>query len=130
MNKKHIRVVSAAIERDGCYLITQRQAGAVLPLLWEFPGGKVEPGEADQDALRRELRFRLGVAAKVADKISTTEREYSDYVVELHLYACDIGAEEPRPLNVKTARWVKSEEFANYTFTPADEASMNALLAV
>jgi 8-oxo-dGTP diphosphatase len=53
--ERTIRVVAAVIERDGCYLITQRRPNAVLPLLWEFPGGKVEEGETDAAALRREV---------------------------------------------------------------------------
>ena len=58
---KTIRVVAAVIERGGHYLITQRRATAVLPLSWEFPGGRVEDGETDHDALRREVRHRIGV---------------------------------------------------------------------
>ena len=64
-DKPHVRVVAAELERDGRYLITQRREHAVLPLLWEFPGGKVEDGEDDSAALRRELRERLGVGAEV-----------------------------------------------------------------
>lgn len=130
MAKKRIRVVSAAIMRDGRYLITQRQEKAVLPLLWEFPGGKVEPAETDEVALARELRERLKVEASVAEHISATEREYDKYVVELHLYRCDIGSAEPRIGNIRDLRWVTSSECASYEFTPADEASMDALLCV
>lgn len=128
MPKRRIRVVSAAIVRNERYLITQRTAKAVLPLLWEFPGGKVEDGESDQAALKRELTLRLGITAEVAERISSTEREYDDYVVELHLYRCALGPIEPRPVNVNTMRWVKSSEFEEYQFTPADQASMDALL--
>ncbi len=128
MAKKQIRVVSAAIVREGRYLITQRQEKAVLPLLWEFPGGKVESGESDEAALSRELRERLGVDAEVAEHISSTEREYDKYVVELHLYRCDIGQSEPRVGNVRDLRWVGCGEFGNFEFTPADQKSMDALL--
>ena len=61
MSERAIRVVAGVIERGGRYLITQRRATAVLPLLWEFPGGRVEPGETDAQALRREVLHRLGV---------------------------------------------------------------------
>ena len=128
MSKPEIRVVSAAIERDGRYLITQRREQAVLPLLWEFPGGKVEPGENDETALRRELSERIGARVVVKEHLSKTSQEYEKYVVELHLYRCDLGALEPRPVNVRDLRWVTSGEFGEYDFTPADEESMDALL--
>ncbi len=127
MPKPSIRVVSAAIQSGDRYLITQRQDKAVLPLLWEFPGGKVEDGESDDRALVRELKERLGVEAKVGDLISTTEREYAKYVVTLHLYYCEIRG-EARPLKVRDLKWVTSRDFSKYEFTPADEASMDALL--
>jgi 8-oxo-dGTP diphosphatase len=60
-----IRVVAAVIEREGSYLITQRRPAAVLPLLWEFPGGRVEEGETDTAALKREVLHRLGVDIEV-----------------------------------------------------------------
>lgn len=128
MTKRRIRVVSAAVSRAGRYLITQRTARAVLPLLWEFPGGRVEEGEADDAALVRELRERLGVEAKVLDHLSSTVREYDEYVVELHLYRCDLGNGEPRTLSVNALRWVHCDEFEHFQFTPADQSSMDALL--
>lgn len=126
--KPRITVVSAAIERGGCYLITQRKPQAVLPLLWEFPGGKVEPGESDAEALRRELRYRLGIEATVGERVSTHERDYQNYTVVLHLYRCELGAGEPRAVQVNEVRWVTSAEFERFEFTPADQASMDALL--
>lgn len=127
-NKRRIQVVSAALVRDGRYLITQRQEKAVLPLLWEFPGGKVEQGETDQEALRRELAWRLGIEVEVKERLSVNEQEYPKYIVELHLYRCALGEQEPKALNVRDLRWVCSEEFESYEFTPADERSMDALL--
>lgn len=128
MSKRRISVVSAAICRDGRYLITQRQEKAVLPLLWEFPGGKVEEGESDEVALIRELEHRIGVRAGVGELLSTTEKEYATYVVELHLYKCDLGDADPKPANVTALEWVASADFEKYEFTPADEKSMDALL--
>ena len=81
-----IRVVAAVIERDGRYLITQRRPTAVLPLLWEFPGGRVEEGESDSEALRRELRHRLDVDIEVGALISFLTHTYETYAVDLHLY--------------------------------------------
>lgn len=125
-----VRVVAAVIERDGRYLITQRRPSAVLPLLWEFPGGKVEEGETDAAALHREVRHRLGVDVEVGQLISFVSHPYEKYVVDLYLYECKIEGAPPSPQNVHAFRWASSAEFDQYPFTPADEASMNKLLGV
>jgi 8-oxo-dGTP diphosphatase len=123
-----IRVVAAVIERDGRYLITQRRPAAVLALLWEFPGGRVEEGETDAEALRRELRHRLDAEVEVGALISFVSHAYEHYAVDLHLYECRLLTEELRAKAVHAYRWVTSAEFDQYPFTPADEASMSKLL--
>lgn len=125
-----IRVVAAVMERDGRYLITQRRPAAVLPLLWEFPGGKVEDGETDIAALKREVMHRLGVDIEVGQLISFVSHPYEKYVVDLYLYECRLTGAEPTMVNVHAFRWASSAEFDQYPFTPADEASMNKLLGV
>ena len=125
-----IRVVAAVIERDGRYLITQRRPAAVLPLLWEFPGGRVEASETDAAALKREVRHRLGVEIEVGQLISFVSHPYERYVVDLYLYECRITSGELASLAVHAFKWVTSSEFDQYPFTPADEASMNKLLDV
>lgn len=125
-----IRVVAAVIERDGQYLITQRRPNAVLPLLWEFPGGRVEADETDATALRREVRHRLGVEIEPGQLISFVSHPYERYTVDLYLYECAVTSGEPTALAVNDFRWVSSIEFDRYAFTPADEASMNKLLGM
>jgi 8-oxo-dGTP diphosphatase len=125
-----IRVVAAVIAEDGRYLVTQRRPGAVLPLLWEFPGGKVESGESDAEALRREVRHRVGVDIVAGARISSVSHAYEHYTVELHLYDCRLERGEPAALNVHQFRWVESHEFDGLPFTPADEASMTKLLGL
>lgn len=125
-----IRVVAAVIEQDGRYLITQRRPAAVLPLLWEFPGGKVEASETDAAALKREVRHRIGVEISAGQLISFVSHPYERYVVDLYLYECRITSGELAPLAVNAFKWVTSAEFDQYPFTPADEASMNKLLGV
>jgi 8-oxo-dGTP diphosphatase len=125
-----IRVVAAVVERDGRYLITQRRPSAVLPLRWEFPGGRVEAGESDQDALRRELKERLDTEVAVGQLISYVSHPYEHYTVELYLYECKLTSESLRACAVHDLRWVRSEDFDLYEFTPADEASMTKLLGV
>lgn len=129
-----IRVVAAVLEQDGKYLITQRRGTAVLPLMWEFPGGRVEAAETDQQALKRELLHRLGVGIEVGKLISFVSHPYEHYVVDLFLYECTLDAQSQtqtlQPLAVNAFKWVASNEFDQYPFTPADEASMNKLLGV
>jgi 8-oxo-dGTP diphosphatase len=125
-----IRVVAAVVERDGKYLITQRRATAVLPLMWEFPGGRVEAGETDQQALKRELLHRLGIDIEVGKLISFVSHPYEHYVVDLFLYECTLVTEALESRAVNAFKWVASGEFDQYPFTPADEASMNKLLGV
>lgn len=125
-----IRVVAAVVERDGKYLITQRRAAAVLPLLWEFPGGKVEEGERDEDALQREVRHRLGATIRCGDLISFVSHPYEHYTVDLHLYACTLEGGELSARAVNAYAWASSDEFDKLPFTPADEASMSKLLGI
>jgi 8-oxo-dGTP diphosphatase len=130
MSVGHIRVVAGVIERGGRYLITQRRASAVLPLLWEFPGGRVESGETDAAALKREVLHRLGVDVTPGQLISFVTHPYEKYSVDLYLYECALASGEPAAVNVADFRWVPSSEFESYDFTPADELSMSKLLGV
>lgn len=127
-SRKTIRVVAALVEREGRYLVTQRRPTAVLPLLWEFPGGRVEIGESDWDALRREVHYRIGVNVRPGKLVSFVSHPYERYAVDLHLYECQLFDGEPEAVNVHAFRWVRSADFDTLAFTPADEASMTTLL--
>jgi 8-oxo-dGTP diphosphatase len=122
--------VAAVIEHGGRYLITQRRPSAVLPLLWEFPGGRVEEGESDATALKREVSYRLGVSVQAGKLMSFVSHPYERYVVELYLYEGRLIEGEPSAVNVTDFRWVASDDFDSYSFTPADEASMTKLLGL
>jgi 8-oxo-dGTP diphosphatase len=128
--QRTIRVVAAVLENEGRYLITQRRASAVLPLMWEFPGGRVEEGETDAHALKREVRHRLGAEIDVGKLISFVSHPYEHYVVDLFLYECTLTSGTLEGRMVNAFKWVTSAEFDQYPFTPADEASMNKLLGV
>lgn len=131
MEKNVIRVVAAVIEQDGRYLITQRSKAAVLPLLWEFPGGRVEAGETDEDALIREVRGRIGVDVSVAGKLGEHHHSYEHYDVHLTMFTCTIpDGVYPRPVTVNDLRWVTSGELKGYEFPPADEQTMDKLLGL
>jgi len=125
---KTIRVVAALVEREGRYLITQRRETAVLPLLWDFPGGRVERGESDEAALAREVGERLGAKVEVGQLISFVNHPYEKYAVDLYLYECALLTDELQCRAVKDYAWVSSEEMESYSFTPVDEASMSKLL--
>jgi 8-oxo-dGTP diphosphatase len=131
MSKEVVRVVAAVIERDGRYLLTQRQESAVLPLLWEFPGGKVESGETDIAALVREVRGRIGLEVTVFEQVGEHVHEYEAYEVHISLYACSLPAGAiPTAVGVQQVRWVRSDEFESYEFPPADQRSMAKLLSL
>jgi 8-oxo-dGTP diphosphatase len=125
---KTIRVVAALVEREGKYLITQRRENAVLPLLWDFPGGRVEDGESEEGALAREVSERLGARVEVGQLISFVNHPYEKYAVDLYLYECTLLDDQLHCRAVKEYAWVTSNEMEAYSFTPVDEASMSKLL--
>jgi 8-oxo-dGTP diphosphatase len=118
-----VRIVAAVIVRDGKYLLTQRRQDAAQPLFWEFPGGKVEPGESDADALRREVLERVGAEIRVVRPVAFQHHDYDDYAVELVLYEAELQGENVEPLRVKAVEWVHPMNFDRYPFPPADEAA-------
>jgi 8-oxo-dGTP diphosphatase len=131
MASPHLRVVAAVISRDDQYLITQRRPSAVLPGLWEFPGGRVEEGETDEAALKREVSERVDVDIKVLTCIGRRTHDYVGYSVDLALYQASIdGDKEPQAVRVADCRWVSSSEFEKYRFPAADQATMDLLLGV
>lgn len=129
MAKEVIEVVAAVIERDGDYLLTQRKATAVLPLLWEFPGGRVEKGESKERALIREIIGRIGLTVVVNGVMGENTHCYDTYDVHMTLYSCILPANcEPQAVGVQQVRWVPISELSSYEFPPADQESMSRLL--
>jgi 8-oxo-dGTP diphosphatase len=126
--RRKIRVVGAMIEKDGKYLITQRPPTATLPLLWEFPGGRVEPGETDPAALARELDEEMGIKVDVGDRVIHVEHAYEGYDIDFCVYRCRLRAGPIRHLRVNDHRWVRPEDLDQYEFPPADEKSIAKLL--
>jgi len=114
-----IEVVAAVIERDGKLLITRRPEGSHLSGLWEFPGGKPQPGETFEQALRREIDEELGAEVSVGERIETIEWQYPDKRVRLVFFRCDVRG-EPRPLEGQEMAWVTPADLARYEFPPAD----------
>src|SRR5579872_7074728 len=89
-----IRVVAAMLEKDGRYLITQRRPGGTLPLLWEFPGGRVEEGETDAQALARELFEELEIEVEVGERSIQVHHVYSAYEIDFAVYRCTLKSGE------------------------------------
>lgn len=121
-----IQVVAAVIEREGKLLITRRPEGRHLSGFWEFPGGKPEPGETLEDALRREIKEELGADAHPGERIETVDWEYPDKRVSLVFFRCSIRG-EPRPLEGQEMAWVTRADLARYEFPPADAALIERL---
>lgn len=127
--KKQFRVVAALIRKDGKVLLTQRWPGRHLGLTWEFPGGKVEEGEDDREALERELKEELGVTAKIGSCCFETRHGYGAREVHLLIFRCRLLDGTPRALDVKAMEWADLETLAERKFPPADLLFVQELVA-
>jgi 8-oxo-dGTP diphosphatase len=114
-----IVVVAAVIEQDGSFLVTRRLAGTHLAGLWEFPGGKIAPGETHADALVREIREELDADVDVGALLFETRFDYAERVISLHFYHCTLRG-TPRPLLGQQMKWVPRAELRALDFPPAD----------
>lgn len=127
---RRVKVVAGMIGKDGRYLITQRRPTATLPLLWEFPGGKVEEGETDEDALLRELQEEMEIQVVVKERVIHVEHSYVDYDIDFRVYRCELLGGDVKHLRVHDHRWVLPSELDRYEFPAADEKTMRLLLAL
>jgi 8-oxo-dGTP diphosphatase len=123
-----IVVAAAVVERAGAYLVTRRIEGTHLAGFWEFPGGKVEPGESEEACLRRELREELGVEARIDGRLLTTLHDYGTKRIELHFFACVLEG-TPEPKLGQQMRWVPAGELSGLEFPPADAELISRLSA-
>jgi mutator protein MutT len=116
-----VEVVAAVIEHGGRVLITRRPPGTHLAGLWEFPGGKCEPGEPAADALEREIREELGARVTVGEVIDTVEWPYPEKRVRISFFRCALDGEIAPPQGLEMA-WVSRDELPGYAFPAADAA--------
>ena len=121
-------VVAALIWEGETFLICQRPAHKARGLLWEFVGGKVEPGETGEQALIRECREELGVTVAVGEVFLETVHAYPDLTIRLTLYSARIAEGRPRALEHRQLRWITPEEIPEYAFCPADREILEKLL--
>ena len=119
-----IEVTAAVIRKQGRVLICQRPEGKSCELLWEFPGGKLEPGESAADCIARECREELGVTLESAMPLTELAHEYPDRTVPLHFFLAGIGAQEPQRKEHRAFAWIAPGEEGNYAFCPADAAML------
>ena len=122
------KLVVAALVREGDrVLLSRRRADQPMPLLWEFPGGKVEPGEDPVVALAREVREELGCEVRVGHIHDVVFHRYEAFDLVMLVYACDIVAGVPRALEVADIAWVETARLPSLELLPADYPLARAL---
>lgn len=124
-----IEVSAGLVFRAGRLLITQRRPGDHLAGLWEFPGGKREPGETFEACLQRELREELGIETEPCELLDAITHSYPEKTVHLRFYRCRCLDGEPKPLGCHAVAWVAPLELENYSFPAADEKLLAMLRA-
>lgn len=120
-------VVAALIWDGDRFMACQRPAHKDRGLLWEFVGGKVEPGETKEEALVRECREELGVTIAVGDVFMEVEHVYPDLTVHLTLFYARITEGTPQKLEHNDIQWITTKEIDRYAFCPADEEILRKL---
>ena len=125
-----VEVVAALIWKNGKFMICQRPAHKARGLLWEFVGGKVEPGETKEQALVRECREELAVTVAVQDKFMSLVHEYPDITIHLTVFNAYIAEGVPQLLEHNDIRWIPPKEIKNYDFCPADNKILEKIAEV
>ena len=123
-------VVAALIWDKDKFLICQRPAHKARGLLWEFVGGKVEPGETKEQALIRECREELGITLSVGDVFTEVTHEYPDLTVHLTLFNAAIAEGIPQMLEHHDVKWITPDEIPEYDFCPADEVILEKIMTI
>lgn len=125
--KKNIYVVAAAIFDKGRILCAQRGESMTLPFKWEFPGGKIEPGESPQEALKREIREEMKCTIEIDRRIDTTSYEYDFGIVHLTTFSCRLKEGEPVLTEHASFKWLPPHELSMLDWAPADIPAMRKL---
>lgn len=125
--KKHVEVVGAVIVREGKILCAKRGSEGLLPGLWEFPGGKVEPTESKREALVREIREELSAEVSVGMEIECTTYDYDFATVTLTTFFCSLVTHEPAKSEHAELRWLEPQELSILDWAPADIPAVSKL---
>lgn len=123
---KQIEVVAAVIRKDACVFATQRGYGDWKGW-WEFPGGKIEPGETPEEALRREILEELQAEISVDEFLCTVEYDYPKFHLTMHCYFCSLLSETFHLNEHEAAQWLKADELDSVQWLPADVMAVEEL---
>ena len=124
---KIIEVSAGLVFRDGKLLITQRPSGGHLAGLWEFPGGKREPGESFEQTLHRELMEELGIEVEIRQIIESVTHRYPEKTVRLQFFQCAWKRHEPQAIGCPALAWIERDELSAYPFPAADARLLERL---
>jgi 8-oxo-dGTP diphosphatase len=125
---KHIHVTCAIIEREGLVLAARRSASASMPLKWEFPGGKIDPGETREQCLRRELSEELRIGVSVLRTLPASTHRYPAFTITLHPFVCSIASGEIVLHDHEAVRWLKPDELVSLDWSEADVPVLESYL--
>lgn len=128
MSRRRLRVVAAVIERGAEILVSYRRPKGRRPSQWEFPGGKVEKGESEVQALVREIREELGVDCEVGPLVRRHVHSYQEVDVEIAFFRTRITRGDPRPLVMEEIRWVHRRDLGELDFLEADRIFVAELI--
>jgi len=128
--KKDIHVVGAVIIEEGKILCAQRGKNMSLPLLWEFPGGKIEKGESPNEALQREIKEEMLCEIEIGDQVEHTVYEYDFGIVNLTTFECKLIKGRPILTEHESIKWLDPQELPLLDWAPADIPTINKLVNI
>ena len=126
---KHIHVACSIIENDGKVLAAQRSSAMSLPLKWEFPGGKIDPGESAEECLQRELVEEMGICVRVLKHLPHSTHHYPEFAITLYPFVCSIESGDIILHEHATAAWMAPDELHTLDWAEADLPVIQSYLA-
>ncbi|WP_413332180.1 (deoxy)nucleoside triphosphate pyrophosphohydrolase [Brevibacterium sp. GP-SGM9] len=127
--KKEINVVGAVVTNDGTVLAAQRSENMSLPGMWEFPGGKIEPGETPRTALVREMKEELLCTVEIGDQVASTRHEYDFGFVTLTTFYATLVEGAPQLTEHSEIRWIDAANLDSVEWAPADVPAVETIMA-
>lgn len=128
-NHRHIHVACAIIEDNGLVLAAQRSEVMSMPLKWEFPGGKIEPGETAEECLRRELLEEMGIEVRIVKQLPDSSHSYTDFNLTLYPFICSRIPGEIALTEHKTITWATPKTMLDLDWAEADIPVISAYLS-